>query len=107
MSILRISQIFVNTYLNKINSTPNATPESMSETENIESVSSASDVFNLTKREKQILKLIIDGQSNREIAIQLDKSVRTIETHRFKIMKKLNVHNAIEMLKVVEENNLF
>lgn len=102
-----ISQIFVNTYLNKINSSPTSGQQLMSDTDGAESSSTPSDAFNLTKREKQILKLIIDGQSNRDIANQLDKSVRTIETHRFKIMKKLNVHNAIEMLKVVEENNLF
>jgi DNA-binding NarL/FixJ family response regulator len=59
--------------------------------------------YDLTKREKQILRMIIDGISNKDIAEQLKKSVRTIETHRFNIMKKLQVSNLVELLKKVEE----
>ncbi len=58
--------------------------------------------FSLTKREKQILSMLYNGMNNKEIAQKLDKSVRTVETHRFHIMKKLNVNNAIELLKKVE-----
>jgi len=54
----------------------------------------------LTKREKGILKLIVNGQNNREIADQLDISIRTIETHRANIMKKLQVKNAVELVRV-------
>ena len=93
-----ISYIIVNQYLNKVDTQG---------TDDKTGAQPAEDKFNLTRREKQVLKLVIDGLTNKEIAEQLGKSVRTIETHRFKIMKKLNVHNAIEMLKVVEENNLF
>lgn len=64
-----------------------------------------SDPYNLSKREKQILRLVIDGRHNKEIAEALDKSQRTIETHRFNIMKKLGVNNAIDMVnKAVREN---
>lgn len=91
-----ISHVFVNTYLNKV-SVPAKVPAAPKEAEN---------KFNLTKREFQILKKVIDGSSNKDIAEELGKSVRTVETHRFKIMKKLGVHNAIEMFKVVEENDL-
>ena len=45
--------------------------------------------FNLTKREIQILKKIVDGWSNKQIAEDADISVRTIETHRLNIMKKM------------------
>ena len=63
------------------------------------------DAYHLTKREKEILRLIIDGKSNKDIADSLDKSVRTIETHRFNIMKKMSVTNAIDMVnKAVKEN---
>lgn len=54
----------------------------------------------LTKREKGILKLIVNGMNNREIADQLDISIRTIETHRANIMKKLHVKNAVELVRV-------
>jgi len=61
--------------------------------------------YGLTKRELEILGLIINGKKNQQIADTLDKSVRTIETHRFNIMKKLGVNNAIDMVnKAMKEN---
>jgi two-component system, NarL family, response regulator DegU len=49
--------------------------------------------------------LTIDGKHNKEIAEASSKSIRTIETHRFNIMKKLGVNNAIDMVnKSVKEN---
>ena len=63
------------------------------------------DPYHLTKREREILRMIIDGKHNKDIADSLDKSVRTIETHRFNIMKKMGVTNAIDMVnKAVKEN---
>ncbi len=63
------------------------------------------DEYHLTRREKEILRMIIDGKHNREIAEASGKSVRTIETHRFNIMKKLGVNNAIDMVnKAIREN---
>lgn len=60
-------------------------------------------IYNITKRERQILAMIADGAGNKEIAEQLGKSIRTIETHRFNIMKKLKVNNVVELLKKIEE----
>lgn len=48
----------------------------------------------LTKRERQILKLIAEGHKNREIADYLCISIKTVEKHRANLMKKLNLHNA-------------
>ena len=63
------------------------------------------DRYHLTKKEKEILSMIIDGKQNKDIADHFDKSVRTIETHRFNIMKKLNVNNGVDMInKAVKEN---
>ena len=63
------------------------------------------DKYNLSKREKEILRMVIDGKQNKEIADTLEKSVRTVETHRFNIMKKIGVNNAIDMVnKTVKEN---
>jgi DNA-binding NarL/FixJ family response regulator len=55
------------------------------------------DPFSLTKKEKQILKLILTGKTNSEISDALQNSKRTIETHRFNLMKKMNVKNLIEL----------
>jgi DNA-binding NarL/FixJ family response regulator len=48
----------------------------------------------LTQRERQILKLIAEGQRNKEIADFLCISIKTVEKHRANLMKKLNLHNA-------------
>lgn len=66
---------------------------------------SLEDQYHLTRREREILRMVIDGKQNKQIAETLGKSVRTIETHRFNIMKKLGVNNAIDMVnKSVKEN---
>lgn len=63
------------------------------------------DQYHLTKREREILRMVINGTPNKEIADSLSKSVRTVETHRFNIMKKIGVNNAIDMVnKAVKEN---
>jgi len=65
------------------------------------------DEYHLTKREKEILRMVIDGKHNKDIAEASGKSIRTIETHRFNIMKKLGVNNAIDMVnKAIKENLL-
>lgn len=51
----------------------------------------------ITKREKEILKLLLSGKGNKEIAEALDISKRTAEVHRFNLMKKLKVKNLIEL----------
>ncbi len=66
--------------------------------------SEAATDYDLTKREKQILSMLTQGINNKDIADKLDKSVRTIETHRFNIMKKLKVNNVVELLKKVEDD---
>src|SRR5690606_10762497 len=52
-------------------------------------VTPVEDPYHLTRKEKEILRLVIDGKQNKQIADSFGKSVRTIETHRFNIMKKL------------------
>lgn len=53
----------------------------------------------LTSRETQILRWIADGKTNKQIAQMLNRSVRTVEYHRNRLMKKLNAHTAAEMVK--------
>jgi len=51
-----------------------------------------------TPREIEILRLLAQGKSNKEIAAQLEIAIRTIETHRAKIMLKLGVHSLAELI---------
>jgi DNA-binding NarL/FixJ family response regulator len=60
----------------------------------------------LTKREQEILRLLGKGQSNKEIAGFLDLSVRTVETHRASIMRKMDFHNIQELVTYCIRNNL-
>lgn len=55
--------------------------------------------YSLTKREQEILKLLSEAKSNREIADTLFISVKTVETHRANIMKKLNLHTLTDLVK--------
>lgn len=61
---------------------------------------------NLTQREKEILKLIVEEFTSQEIADQLYLSLRTVETHRFNLQKKLNVNNNIALVKIAIQMGL-
>ncbi|HZS52500.1 MAG TPA: response regulator transcription factor, partial [Bryobacterales bacterium] len=52
----------------------------------------------LTPREREILQLIAEGKSNKEIAYQLNLSLYTVETHRAHIMQKLNLQSVPELV---------
>jgi DNA-binding NarL/FixJ family response regulator len=52
----------------------------------------------LTDREKEVLQLLAEGKSNKEVAGILDVSVYTIDTHRTHLMQKLNLHNTAEIV---------
>jgi two-component system, NarL family, response regulator NreC len=52
----------------------------------------------LTDREKEVLQLLAEGKSNKEVATLLNLSVYTIETHRTNLMQKLNLHNTAELV---------
>jgi two-component system response regulator NreC len=52
----------------------------------------------LTDREKEVLHLLAEGRSNKEVATQLDLGVSTVETHRANLMQKLNLHNTAEIV---------
>ena len=60
----------------------------------------------LTKRELEVMKYLAQGHSNREIATRLDLSIRTIETHRGNIMKKMDFENVQEMVAFCVKNKL-
>ena len=60
----------------------------------------------LTKRELQIVKLILDGLNNQKIADQLSISHRTVDTHRTNIMHKVKVKNVAELVMYAVKNKL-
>ncbi|VVD79810.1 DNA-binding response regulator [Pandoraea iniqua] len=52
----------------------------------------------LTLRERQVLKLVAEGQRNRDIAALLSISIKTVETHRLNMMRKLDAHNVADIV---------
>jgi two-component system nitrate/nitrite response regulator NarL len=60
----------------------------------------------LSERERQVLGLIAEGKSNKEIAVALDIGVRTTETHRERIMRKLDIHSVAGLTKFAIANGI-
>jgi DNA-binding NarL/FixJ family response regulator len=60
----------------------------------------------LSRREKEVLKLIVDEYTNQEIADQLFLSMHTVENHRISLLHKLNVKNTAGLVRVALENGL-
>jgi len=52
----------------------------------------------LTDREKQVLQLLAEGKTNKDVAVMLSLGVSTIETHRLNLMQKLDLHNTAELV---------
>ena len=60
----------------------------------------------LTVKEREVLQLVAEGKSTKEIASQLNVSVKTIETHRQHIMEKLDIHSIAELTKYAVREGL-
>ena len=67
---------------------------------------SANNTFDLTNKELQVLELVLSGLTNKQIAQKLQNSKRTVETHRFNLMRKMNVKNLMDLSKKAREFNL-
>lgn len=65
-----------------------------------------SNAFELTNKEIQVLAMVLSGLTNKQISEKLEKSKRTVETHRFNLMRKLQVKNLIDLSKKAQEFNL-
>lgn len=93
-----ISNIIVNNLLKKSSpqiTNPKETP--------IPTEEKSTNTYNLTKKEIEILQFVLLGKTNKEISEELNKSKRTIETHRFNLMKKMDVKNLIELSSKAKE----
>jgi two-component system, NarL family, response regulator NreC len=53
----------------------------------------------LTPREREVLKLLAEGNSTKEIASELNLSVKTVEAHKFNLMRKLDIHNKAQLVQ--------
>jgi len=60
----------------------------------------------LTGRERMVLRLLAEGQRSKEIAFNLAISLRTVETHRANMMRKLNISSMAEMVRFAVRNHI-
>jgi len=60
----------------------------------------------LTTRERQVLQLVAEGKTNRKVAKELDLAVKTVDTHRTRLMRKLSIHNQTALVKYALKKGL-
>jgi len=72
-----------------------------------DSIFDNSPITKLTRREKEVLKLVTEGNKTLEIAKKLNISRLTVETHRRNLLKKLGVSNSFGLIKAAKGLNLF
>jgi DNA-binding NarL/FixJ family response regulator len=60
----------------------------------------------LTSREREIVQLLAEGKSSKEVAVALGISVKTAETHRANIMRKLELHSVSELVRYAVRNQI-
>ncbi len=66
----------------------------------IQQLATANNEFSaLSPREREVLQLLAEGKSTKEIAALLCVSIKTVETHRQQIMSKLDIHSVAELIK--------
>jgi DNA-binding NarL/FixJ family response regulator len=63
-------------------------------------------INNLSKRETEIIQLIKQGLSSKEIGVRLDIALKTVEVHRYNILKKLNLKNTAALVNFINTNGL-
>ena len=65
----------------------------------VDAAAPADDLAGLSAREREVLQLIAEGKSNKEVAQILDVAVSTVESHRKRVMEKLDLHNTADMVR--------
>ncbi len=64
------------------------------------------ELMKLTPREREVVQLLAEGKSSKEVACHLNLSVKTAETHRSNIMRKLGLHSVSELVLYAVRNNI-
>lgn len=60
----------------------------------------------LTPREREVVQLLAEGKSSKEVAVVLNLSVKTAETHRTNVMRKLDIHSVADLVRYAVRNKL-
>jgi len=60
----------------------------------------------LTSREREVVQLLAEGKTSKEVAVALNLSVKTAETHRTNVMRKLDLHSVADLVRYAVRNNI-
>lgn len=60
----------------------------------------------LTVREREVLRLLAEGNSTKKLAVLLGLSSKTVEAHRFNLMRKLDVHNTAQLITIALQEQI-
>jgi DNA-binding NarL/FixJ family response regulator len=60
----------------------------------------------LSPKEREVIQLLAEGKSNKEVAVRLEISVKTVETHRKHIMGKLDLHSMSDLVRYAIQNRI-
>jgi DNA-binding NarL/FixJ family response regulator len=60
----------------------------------------------LTAREREVVQLLAEGKTSKEVAVVLNLSVKTAETHRTNVMRKLDLHSVADLVRYAVRNNI-
>ena len=81
-------------------------PSWLDTTEDSTSARGSTPLKRLTRREREVLQLLAEGRSNKEIGIALRITTKTAETHRARLMAKLGVHSVAELVRYAIRNKI-
>lgn len=70
-------------------------------------IDNGSNDFNLSKKELEVLKMVVQGFISKEIAAKTNRSIQTIHTHRKNILRKMNCHNITEAVIIAKDQKWF
>ncbi|MGC2447793.1 MAG: LuxR C-terminal-related transcriptional regulator, partial [Candidatus Sulfotelmatobacter sp.] len=60
----------------------------------------------LTAREREVIQLLAEGRTSKEVALMLNLSVKTAETHRTNLMRKLDLHSVADLTRYAVRNRI-
>jgi DNA-binding NarL/FixJ family response regulator len=93
----KVSDMLLNSYLRHADKSPDS---------GLAAVATESPRSRLTAREREIVQLLAEGKSNKEVAAALNISIKTAETHRTNIMNKLDLRSITELVRYAVRNNI-
>ena len=98
----RVSQMVLNGFLDRDDRKDQK--ESIAKTDGMKKEDHSSDV--LTSREREVIQLLAEGKTSKEVAVALNLSVKTAETHRTNLMRKLGLHSVADLTRYAVRNGI-